>query len=494
MADEILNGIKSVFKHDYDLLLSPNEIYERMRSKGFFKSMEYKKAIVEIRIRLQSPFFYHRTIKVKGLGITEDGWALARHFRTTAPKEDQQDDKVSELKIGEEFQRTISATGTETENGIIPLLGEFDSFFASMDAHQQRQVSIDINYYASEHDTCWIEQDNNNRWFLRSEWLKKWYLENQVSPGDKIWLVVENVKPLAIRIYTEWERNPDTYRRHRQLQSGKPVPSVDIPIRDIIWDFLEKTQKIEHRLNIGKAILEMRPEISEQSIFACLSANPHLFIRVGEGFWGLKEWGLDQVVRTVSSSRNTLEKDVNPPTETVPLDYILANIASENLVYRILKESTNPLKLTEITEKISRFLGVNKDVLARATFFDPSDPRYYRQENGAFTLRESLEEVVHNLAKSEIETRADLEKEIRKLQTDLELKTIQFTKQIMELEEEQEVLRKIAEEWADRYEDGLNDWDKKTKLISDFLSEVNSHLGNDKIKEIIDNLRKKRLS
>lgn len=53
MADEILNGIKSVFKHDYDLLLSPNEIYERMRSKGFFKSMEYKKAIVEIRIRLQ---------------------------------------------------------------------------------------------------------------------------------------------------------------------------------------------------------------------------------------------------------------------------------------------------------------------------------------------------------------------------------------------------------------------------------------------------------
>lgn len=98
------------------------------------------------------------------------------------------------------------------------------------------------------------------------------------------------------------------------------------------------------------------------------------------------------------------------------------------------------------------------------------------------------------MAKSEIETRADLEKEIRKLQTDLELKTIQFTKQIMELEEEQEVLRKIAEEWADRYEDGLNDWDKKTKLISDFLSEVNSHLGNDKIKEIIDNLRKKRLS
>jgi len=54
MTDEILTGIKSVFRHDYDLLLSPQEIYESMKLKGFFDSIEYKKAMVEISIRLRN--------------------------------------------------------------------------------------------------------------------------------------------------------------------------------------------------------------------------------------------------------------------------------------------------------------------------------------------------------------------------------------------------------------------------------------------------------
>jgi hypothetical protein len=43
MTDEIFNGIRSVFNHDYDQFLLPQDIYDRMKRKGFFKKLSETK-------------------------------------------------------------------------------------------------------------------------------------------------------------------------------------------------------------------------------------------------------------------------------------------------------------------------------------------------------------------------------------------------------------------------------------------------------------------
>ncbi|MDP1544496.1 MAG: hypothetical protein Q8L87_00630 [Anaerolineales bacterium] len=519
MTDEILYGLMEVFKLANNQYLKLSEITRRMQDLGFYQNVEFAKANTDIYVYYLKPPIFHESKNYKnknwgrqwkvthwlpskennlqnnafGTVQTEKEFQSIALSSASEAKNNPPNSIISPLQIGEEIQRTISPSGSEIEDGVIPLYGkDFDIFFASMDKEQQRQLNINLHYYASERITCNIAKENGH-WLLKGASLKKWYLENRVSPGDKIWLVVENVKPLAIRIYTEWERNLDTYRRHRQLQSGKPIISVDTPIRDIIWDYLEEAQIIKHRLDIAKDVLEKRPEVSEQSVYACLSANPHLFVRIGEGNWGLKEWGLEEIKATVPPAGSTLEENRNLPTTTVSLDYILANIAAENLVYRILEKSPNPLSVGEITERISKFYNVNKDVLARATFFDPSDPRFRRQEDGAFTLRKNLEEVIQ-MAENERALRTSTENKIQKLQEAVESSTSQHKKEMKQLKDEQDILRKLVEELieqVDHYEKINHRREKRIQILSAFLAEAASVIGQDKLKDIFENLHRK---
>ncbi|MEN9564035.1 MAG: hypothetical protein RIR73_2279, partial [Chloroflexota bacterium] len=342
MTDEILYGLMEVFKHANNQYLKLSEITRRMQALGFYQNVTFGEAATDIlhyHLNRLTPSIFNgienyksanwgrkwnvaHWLPFKENNLQNNAFGIIQPERevrnialssTSESNNNPPNNTISLLRIGEEIQRTISPSGSEIEDGIIPLYGQdFDIFFASMDKEQQRQLNINIHYYASEHIACNIEKENGH-WFLKGSSLIKWYLENQVSPGDKIWLVVENIKPLAIRIYTEWERNPDTYRRHRQLQSGQPVVSVGTPIRDIIWDYLEESQIIKHRLDIGIAVIEKRPEVSEQSVYACLSANPHLFVRIGEGNWGLKEWGLEEVKAAVRPAGSKLEDNFNLP-------------------------------------------------------------------------------------------------------------------------------------------------------------------------------------
>ena len=493
MTDEIFDGIRSVFNHDYDLFLLPQDIYSRMKRKGFFKNVEYKKAMVDIQISLRSPVFFRRRTD------TSDGWGLARHFRSTEKQEEnQQDISASQLQIGKEIKRTISSSGAEIKDGTIPLNGQnFGSFFASMDKEQQKRLNINIHSYADEDITCTIVEGDRDNWFLQGTWLRNWYKENRIEPGDEIYLVVENTTPLIIRIYTTWERNPDTYRRYKLRQEANPLPSVDLPIWQLIREFFEQTQKIEHRLAIWKAVFEKRPEISEQSVYACLSANPYLFVRVGEGNWGLKDWGLEEVKAAVRPAGSTLEENLNLPTTTVSLGYILATIAAENLVYRILEESPNPLSVGEITERISKILGVNKELLTRATYFDRSDPRFHRQEDGTFTLDrkiKNLEEVIHQLSENERALKTSTENKIQKLQETMESFASQHKKEVKQLKEERDSLRKLAEELIEQtehYEKINNQREKRIQLLSIFLMEAIPYIGQDKLKEIFEHLHRK---
>jgi hypothetical protein len=327
MTDEIIYGLMDVFKRADNQYLTLTEITHRMQDLGFYQNVEFAEARVDIYVyQLRPPIFHEiqnyrsanwgrkwnvahwlprkenkpqdntvsflqtekeiqRAISPSGSEIKNGIIPLHGQDKENNPY----DSTVSLLQTGEEIQRTISDDGSEISNEIIPLRGDFDRFFASMDIHQQRQMSIDIRYYADENTTCKIEQDNLEHWFLKGEWLKNWYKENRIEPGDKIYLVVENVIPLAIRIYTKWERNPDAYRRYKLQQESNPFPSVNLPIWYLIGEFFEHTPKIAHRLDIGKAIIEKRPEISEQSVYSCLSKEKYLFVRVGDGYWGLKK-------------------------------------------------------------------------------------------------------------------------------------------------------------------------------------------------------------
>lgn len=535
MTYEILYGLMEVFKHANNQYLNLSEITRRMQALGFYQNVTFGEAATDILhyyLNHLTPSIFNGIENYKsanwgrkwnvsrwlpfkenniqnnvisslqiGKELQRDTSSSGFEIKNGAFPLHEQDKKNSShsstdslLQIGEEIQRTISPSGSEIEDGVIPLYGQdFDVFFASMDKEQRRQLNINIQYYASENITCNIEQEND-RWFLKGPSLKNWYQENRIEPGDKIWLVVKNIAPLAIRIYTEWERNHDTYRRYRQLQSGKPIISVDMPIRDIIWDYLEESKIIKHRLDIGEAVLEKRPEISEQSVYACLSANPYLFVRIGEGNWGLKEWGLEEVKAAVRPASNTLEENFNLPTTTVSLDYILTNIANDNLVYKILKESPNPLSVNEITERISKFYNVNKEVLTRATFFDPSDPRFYRQEDGTFTLLTNLEEVIHQMAENERTLRTSTENKIQKLQEIMESSDSQHKKEVKQLKEEQDIFRKLVEELIEQiehYEKINHRREKRIQIISAFLAEAASAIGQDKLKEIFEHLHHK---
>jgi hypothetical protein len=48
MEEEIFDGLIDVFNHDYDLFLSLEDITRRMKSKGFYKNIEFNKAMLDI--------------------------------------------------------------------------------------------------------------------------------------------------------------------------------------------------------------------------------------------------------------------------------------------------------------------------------------------------------------------------------------------------------------------------------------------------------------
>jgi hypothetical protein len=296
--------------------------------------------------------------------------------------------------------------------------------------------------------------------------LQHWYKENGLQPGDKIWLVAEGIKPLILRIYSEWDRDADTYRRYEQRRNLETLPSIDLPIRDLIWIFFKRAQKIAHRSEIAKAILVERPEISERSVDACLSAYPHLFVRMNEGKWGLKEWGIEQVTMVVrpkgSDPGTAIDEDL--PTVKVPLDYILITITAENLVYKVLRGSKASLTDSQITERIAKYLVVDRSILARTSFLNLSDSRLVRCHDGTFMVRENLEEVVYELAARERELRQSLDRnneEVNKLKDEIALTVTRYETRIRQLESE----RDEARDWARKL------FGQHTRLTKDYTQE-----------------------
>lgn len=410
MENEVLNALIDVFNSANYQFLTLLEITQRLKRRGFYRSLKDHKAAAKVLDDLcRYPLANHLYSFERG---EDDLWGLKRWFPQKQHRHlRSRVQTVEPLRVGREVQHTLTTNGSEVDKGIFPLRGQnYKRFFASMDEKQRQNLFVELRCYGTDRFVCAIVQDNRRNWFLEGMALQHWYSENALQPGDKVCLVVESIAPLYLRIYTEWDRDADAFRRYEQRRNIENLPSIDLPTRDLLWLYFKQKEKIAHRSEIQKAILTDRPEISSRSIDACLGMNSHLFVRVGEGNWGLKEWGIEQVtmIERPKGSYPEAATDENLPTVSVPLDYILANIAAEDLVYQVLQNTETSLSNSQITDRISKYLGINRGILARSSYFDPYDSRLIRLQDGTFTIRENLEDVISELTSKERELRQSL--------------------------------------------------------------------------------------
>jgi len=473
MEKEIFDGLMNVFNSVNFRYLTHVEVTRLLQRRGFYQNVETHKAMADVWDHLNCP-----TATYPFYGIEKNDEVLWGLERWLPPKKRRIVKRSSRaaplLQVGWEIQHTISVTESEIADGTFPLRGQYaDRFIASMDEKQRENSIVELHCYGSEKLICAVTHDDRGSWILEGRALQRWYKENGLRSGDKIWLSVENVNPLTLRAYTEWDRDFDTYRRYEQRRNIEALSSTDLPIRDIIWIYFKRTQKIAHRSEISKAVLKERPEISERSVDACLGANLHLFARVGDrGNWGLKEWDVEQVNIVIRSKGSDIETAINEnlPTATVPLDYVLANIAAEDLVYKILRGLKDSLSVSQITEKIARYLGIDRSILARTTFFNPSDSRLIRLHDGSFTLRDNLEEVISELATRERELMESLE---------------QVNEEVIRLKDE------IASMTAQHE----TTWSKErtviSQVLSEFLAEIIADIGYPNLQLIFHRMRRK---
>jgi hypothetical protein len=486
MADDVLDALMGVFNSANYRFLTLAEITQQLQHRGFYQNAEFHKAEANIWDLLCS----HQTAKYRFLDIERSGetiwglewWLPPRQKRRTEDRVHA----IEPLHVGLEIQHTLSPNKSEIENGRFPLRGQnLNRLVASMDEQQRKHSVMELSCYGSEKFMCAITHDGHDNWFLEGRALQRWYEENGLQPGDKIWVVVEGINPLVLRIYAEWDRDADTFRRYEQSRNLEALPVTDLAIRDLIWIYFKRSQKIAHRSEIAAAILVDRPEISERSVDACLGANPHLFARISEGNWGLKEWGVEQVTMTIrpkgSDPGTTLDDDL--PTATVPLDYILVNIAAEDLVYKILRGSKTSLTDAQITERIAKYLGVDRGIVARTTFLNLSDSRIVHFHDGTFSLRKNLEEVIDDLAARERKLKKSLDlsnEEANKLKEELALTVSQYEARIRSLESERAEARYWAREWLRRHtrlaEDRTRERTQLTGLLSKFLATMVSYV------------------
>lgn len=487
MTDKILNELLLIFNASATPFLNIEDIALCMKKRGFYKNIKTHKAKEDI--------WNYLCTHPQFLDVERNGkivWVLHRWLppnkKTT--KNNNQLKPIEPLHLGLEISHILSASENEIHNGAFPIRGQkLDRFRASMDENQRNHSNVDVLYYGSENIVCNITQDSNENWNLESEDLQRLYSENGVQAGDTIFLVVEGINPLALRLYTEWDRDLDTYRRYEQRRKIELTPSTDLHIRDLIYIYLKRCQEIKHRSDIVKTVLDERQEVSEKSIDVCLGKYSHLFVPIEfqRGYWGLREWNHISVAKRPQGSNPEKDFDnADLPCSIESIDYILANIAAEDLVCKILRANTS-LSASEITRKIAKYYYVDENILKRTSFLNISDSRIIRLRDGTFTLDKNLEETIDGLAAKE----RKLNEQIYDLENKIESVIAQYKEKFIQLEEERDGLRKLTQEWIEQHEETTRLWEERTQMLSEFLIESMPHIGQDNLNHIFERLRRK---
>jgi hypothetical protein len=368
---------------------------------------------------------------------------------------------IYDLEVGEEIEFTLTRSAIDE--------GRFDIVKSARHSELLEVLSsglgIEIECYGSYKVA--IEFDDIRKPpALIGDALKQWYRENDLQDSDKVWLKVVNTSPFQLRIFTAWERDADAYRRYVQQTKFINLPRTSLTIRDLLWLFFHQRKTIAPLKEISDEILKYRPEISRQSIFACLSNNSNLFVESGDrGWWGLTEWNINPVsifVERTSDDLTGKTRSNDSPRKDVDIDYVLLIIQSEDLVYRILERASKSLRFIDIANVISASFGIDPDVLKRTSFLDVNDPRIKHLEDDTFILIKDLVERVQVLQNAFKKTVEDLRFEKESHEKDVaELKAQEDN--LMALQIQLAVLNKELSE----VRQGFDDYRQKVKVYFD---------------------------
>jgi len=294
-----------------------------------------------------------------------------------------------------------------------------------------------LDYYGSYRIVVGVDTETKPFGLVGSG-LVAWYIENNLKPGDDVWLEVVDIAPLRLRIYTEWDRDADAYRRYIGERNRQEDQS-SLPIRDLIYLCLNQHGTLLHLRVISENVLQQRPAVSRSSIVSCLNGNPHLFAHlIDHSTWGLTEWNLSKVSAYKEPDRHWLAQESTTaarPRAVTNIDYVLTVIHTEDLVYQVLSNAGAPLFGREIVQAIASYLGVSKEILERASFVDVNDPRFVRLEDGRFRSLPSQSD--RALAMSEELKRARHDIELLKNEQDAQAEFVTaLTNDISELVEQ----------------------------------------------------------
>ena len=309
-----------------------------------------------------------------------DGWIMSPPPRESVVTLDDDAIKIGLLKIG---------------YGLRHMLGYY-----------KVKNSIKFLTYGYYEISAIINEDNK---IISGQDIANWYIENDLRAGDKVHVRCSGEKEAIFRLYTE-------------IETKKPIPpkssfeSKRIYIRKLVYEFLSCKREycvfadIKSGVEISKEV-----KIEEGSLRSVLTGNPHLFelLSPSSKLWGLCIWGMEDKSKYIS------------------LNLLLLTIQEDDLVFKIIEASDNPLSNKEIAHCIAEIFCLPLDLILSTSFLDAHDNRIVRLLDSRLTLKATLEGWKKRSSEldSYLLNYARVEKEISELKS----KAIAFKEELNEL-------------------------------------------------------------
>ena len=199
--------------------------------------------------------------------------------------------------------------------------------------------------------------------------IKVWFQENQLKPGDMIYINSPDTPVEKPTLYTTFQGMRLVQPTHKEEKDHIRNSNLRHRIHNLLrmrYQYLH-VKEIQHHLSES---LSEQAELS--TIQAILSQNNHLFVRAtnSRGIWGLKVW-------------------VEKHPDIDPISLGLA-IREDDWVYRILEKKGDFLTIEEIAKELAVLFATHKDKIVEITFFDANDKRLI-ELNGKWGLKAWIE-------------------------------------------------------------------------------------------------------
>jgi hypothetical protein len=287
-----------------------------------------------------------------------------------------------------------------------------------------------LDYYGKKNDTVLVIYgeykiegiiNTDNKCIVGGD-IQDWFIENELSEDDKIYIRCPQEGETDLRLFTflESEKLGPTQGKGGRHYFG---------LRKVIYAVLLKEGKFLHISVISEKVSErLGQQVDPSKVSTTLSKNPHQFARLysESGVWGLAEWTKDE--------RNA----------RIDLNSLLLAFGEEDWVYRIIEENGSPLSTRNIATKLAQEFVLNVDTVLSITFVNPKDKRIIRISE-RWALRSWVNEWLRE--KVEIEKKLD----------EIERKEVEFTGCHRRLEILEIELQKHRDEY-DKISNELNAW------------------------------------